>query len=189
MSRWLAGSKGLLKRRPLFATVIAFNAALMSLLISGLGATPAYSLHPLINQEGTPDITDNVWLKLYCNVTLTDNPYTSAPAHIAVVLRSTHPESVAPGEVFDTTNNPAVQVLPGAAQHVALATYSPDRFAGVVSDFELHGTNVSSNFLSSVNRVFGDGQTTNGSTTVTSPSAGKFDQSDVGRRISGPRSL
>src|SRR6202171_2946136 len=146
MSRWLAGSKGLLKRRPLFATVIAFNAALMSLLISGLGATPAYALQPLINQEGTPDITDNVWLKLYCNVTRTDNPYTSAPAHIAVVLRSTHPESVDPGQVFDTTNNTAVQVLPDAAQKVALATYHPDRLAGIVTDFELHGQNAVSNF-------------------------------------------
>jgi hypothetical protein len=138
MMRPFTGFRG---RRPLFVLGIALDTALISLVMSGLGATPAAALTPPGTVYGTT--TQTGWLPLQCNLngTLTSG----IPVHIGVALRATFPATVIPGQKFAMTNVTSYQVQPGAAQFAA-NSFNAEQVAGTVTQFEQKLTNASGGF-------------------------------------------
>src|SRR6202171_3584924 len=125
-------------RRPLFVLGIALDTALISLVMSGLGATPAAALTPPGQVYGT--LTQTSWLPLMCNLdgNFAGNlgpPHGNFPIHIGVALQATMPGAVTPGQKFALTKVTSYQIQPGAAQFAANA-FNADMVAGVVNDFE-----------------------------------------------------
>jgi hypothetical protein len=126
---------GLRGRRPVFTVGIALNAALISLAMSSVGASPAAAANR---------VTQTVWIPLHCNLASTFSG--GAPVHLAVALKVTHPATVRPGQKFRLRNVTAVQVLPPAAQQTAGVVFHADATEGVVNDFEAKLTNAKGNF-------------------------------------------
>ena len=129
-------------RRPLFVLGIALDTALISLVMSGLGATPAAAVTP--PGQIYQSITQTGWIPLMCNLdgNISGNlppPHGNIPVHIGVVLRATMPGQVVPGQKFALTGVTSYQVQPGTAQFAANA-YNADQVAGIVTDFENHVT-------------------------------------------------
>jgi hypothetical protein len=138
MRRWFGGLR---KRRPLVVLGVALDAVLMSLLMSGIWATPAAAVTAPGARWNT--ITQTGWIPLQCNLngTLTSG----IPVHIGVALRATFPATLTPGEKFAMTNVTAYQIQPGAAQFAA-NSFNADQVAGTVTDFSNKLTGVAGGF-------------------------------------------
>jgi hypothetical protein len=124
-------------------TLFALWATSASLLMSGLGATPAAA------SGGT--ISETAWIPLGCNVATnpidTNHTYTGGiGTHIATALAATHPKNLNVGESFVLTGVSAAQVIPPASQKAGAVFGPVNGFEGVVSDFENNLTNATSNF-------------------------------------------
>jgi hypothetical protein len=135
----MRSSGGVRARRTMFA----LWATSASLLMSGLGATPAAA------SGGTT--SETAWIPLGCNI-LTNpidatNTYTGGiGTHIATAVATTHPKNLNVGESFVLTGVSAVQVVPPSSQLAANAFGPVNGFEGIVSDFENNLTNATSNF-------------------------------------------
>src|ERR1700730_10510827 len=130
-------------RRPLFVLGIALDTALISLVMSGLGATPAAAVTPPGAVYNT--VTKTGWIPIMCNLDGNNAgnlppPHGNIPVHIGVAQRVTMPASVVPGQKVALTGVTSYQVQPGTAQFAANA-YNADQVAGIISDFETHLTN------------------------------------------------
>jgi hypothetical protein len=134
---WLRG------RRPLIALGIALETALISVLISGLGTTPA---------AAAATVTETAWIPLGCDIAVgpidANNTYNGGiGVHMATALRATHAATLRPGETFSLTGVSAVQVVPPDVQAGGAAFGPVNGFEGILSDFESTLTNATSNFV------------------------------------------
>jgi hypothetical protein len=127
--------RGIRRRRPLYTMGILVNAAVISVAMSSVGASPV---------AAAGRVTETAWIPLHCNLASTFSG--GAPVHLAVALKVTHPATVRPGQKFRLRKVTAVQVLPPAAQQTAGVVFHADATEGVVNDFETKLTNAKGNF-------------------------------------------
>jgi hypothetical protein len=122
------------RSRPFFVLGVTLNAALMSLVVSGLGATPAAAA----NMK-----TETAFIPLQCNIGAGLSG--GIPAHLGVTITATHLKSLNPGQKFRLRNLKPVLIDSPSAQRAA-AVFHANAVEGVIRDFEQKLTNAKGNF-------------------------------------------